>query len=113
MEATRRDSRSAAVAAGVALALAGCSALLLALGDAIGFVNPGTEAVFTLSWIVGWMLLAWATMVVGAVLVYLIRGVASRRRPPLIEAVLVFATAAIIGGVVWAHPLAGSGAGAA
>ena len=103
--------RARPLAAGVALALAGCAALLLAVGDAIGFVDPTTEAVFTLSWIVGWMLLAWSTIVGGAVLVYLIYGVASRRRTALSEIVLVVATAAVIATAVWAHPLAGSGTG--
>ena len=111
METTRRDSGSTAVAAGVALALAGCSALSFAVGDAVGFVSPSAEAVFTFSWLVGWMLLAWATIVGGAVAIHLIRAVASRRRPARVEIVLIVATAAVIAGVILTHPLAGSGAG--
>lgn len=111
MAATRRGSRSTAVAAGVALALAGCVALSFAVGDAIGFVSPSAEAVFTFSWLVGWMLLAWATFVGGAVSVHLIRAVALRRRPALIEALLVVASATVIAVVIHTYPLAGSRAG--
>jgi hypothetical protein len=111
MEATRRNSGSTAFAAGAALALAGCAALLLAVGDAIGFVSPSAEAVFTVMFVVGWVFLAWATIVGGAVLIHLIRVVAVGRRPALIETLLVVATAAVIAGVIFTHPLAGSGSG--
>lgn len=111
METARRESRSTSVAAGVALALAGCAALTFAVGDAVGFLSPGAEAVATLSWLVGWMLLAWATFVGGAVLVHLVRAVALRRRPALVEVVLVLATAAVIAGVIVTYPPAGSGSG--
>jgi hypothetical protein len=91
--------------------LAGCAALSFAVGDAIGFVTRRAEAVSTLSWLVGWVFLAWATIVGGAVAVHVIRAVALRRRPTLVQTVLVVATAAVIVGLIWAHPLFGSGAG--
>ena len=112
MQTRPDDARSTAVAAGVALGLAGCAALSLAVGDAIGFVTDRTEAVFALLFMVGWMLLAWATIVGGVVSVHLIR-VSFRRSPALIEIALVVATAAVIAGVILTHPLAGSGSGAA
>ena len=96
----------------MALALAGCAALLLAVGDVIGFVSQSTDAVFTLLWVVGWVLLAWATIIGGAVLVHLIlRAITFRRRPALVETVLVVASAVVIAGVIYAHPLVGSGTG--
>ena len=97
----------------MALALAGCAALLLAVGDVIGFVSQSNDAVFILLWIVGWVLLAWATIIGGAVLVHLIfRAINFRRRPALIETVLVVAFAVVIAGVIYSHPLVGSGTGA-
>ncbi len=111
MAGTRRDSESGVVSAAVALGLAVCAALSFAVGDAIGFVSPSTEAMFTLLWMVGWALLAWA-MIIGAVVsVHLVRKGAFLRRPVLREAVLIIATAAVIAGVIFAHPLVGSGAG--
>jgi hypothetical protein len=95
----------------VALALAGCAALSLILGDAIGFGSPGAEAVSTPLWILGWVLLAWATIVGAAASVLLIRAAALRRRPALIEAALIVATVVVIAGVIWSHPLAGTGTG--
>ena len=47
-----------------------------------------------------------------AVSVHLVRALALRRRPGLSETVLSVATAAVIAGVAWTYPLAGSGAGA-
>lgn len=95
----------------MALALAGGGALSLAVADGIGFLSPSTEAVFTLLFIAGWVLLAWAAIVGGVVAVHLVRAAAGRRRPALIDTVLVLATVAVIAGVVHAHPLTGSSSG--
>lgn len=110
METTQPDSPPTGPAA-VALALAACAALSFAVGDATGFLTPSAEAVFTLSWMVGWGLLAWATIVAGVASVHLLHGVASRRRLALIDAVLVVATVGVIVVVIRTHPLVGSGAG--
>ncbi|WP_353987525.1 hypothetical protein [Ruicaihuangia caeni] len=112
METTGRDRRPTAVAAGVALALAACAGLSLAVGDAIGFVSPSAEAGFTLLFVAGWVLLIAAIVVGVAVLVRVIRAVAFGRRPPLLETAFVVATVAIIAAVVVTHPLIGSGSGA-
>lgn len=112
MEAKHADTRSTTVAAAVGLALALGAALALAVGDAVGFLSPSAEAVFTLSVIAGWALLGWAAIVGGVVAIHLIRAVAARHRPALVQTVLVAATAVIIAGVIWAHPLVGSGGGA-
>ena len=95
----------------MALALAACAALSFAVGDATGFLTPGAEAAFTLSWMVGWGLLAWATIVAAVVAVHLLRGVASRRGLATIDTVLVGGTVAVIVVVICTHPVVGSGAG--
>lgn len=78
------------------------------MGNSIGSLSPSAEALFTL-WIVGWVLLAWAIVIGSVVSVQLVRAVASRRRPALIETVLVGATAAVVASVLGTHPLVGSG----
>jgi len=91
--------------------LAGCAALSLAVGDAVGFVSASAEALSTLSWVVGWVLLTWAVIAGGAVAVHLVRAVVLRRRVAPIEVGLVVATVAVIAWTICTHPLAGSGAG--
>lgn len=93
----------------MSLALAATAAVLLALGDMIGFRTPVAEAVSTALWIAGWVLLVWA-MIVGAVAaVGLVRGAVARRRPALLDTVSVVAVAVVIIGTIAVHPLAGAG----
>ena len=97
----------------VAFALAAGAALSFGAGDAIGFVRPGTEEVFVLTWIVGWVLVACAAIVGGFHTIRLIRRAVSRQPVAWFEAVLVSASAAIVALVLWTHPLWGTGSGSA
>jgi hypothetical protein len=111
MGTTQTDPRPAVPAAAVSLALAGCAALLLTAGSAFGFADANTEPIFTLSWLIGWVLLAWAGIAGAVATAQVLRVAASRRRPSLTGAALVALTAAIIVFVCVAHPLVGSGSG--
>lgn len=87
------------------------AAVVFAVGDAIGFRTDGAEALFVVSWVFGWTLLAWATMLGGLGAGQLVRGFVSRRRPARSEVLLLVAGAAVIVAVVWTHPAWGSGSG--
>lgn len=101
---TRRDS---SFAAGAALALTGSGAILVAISDAIGFVRPGTETLYTLLWIAGAVLLVWGLVLAAVLAVGLIRRAASGARVPVLPSVLILAAAAIIVAVLLTHPLTG------
>jgi hypothetical protein len=112
MEQTRPDVRATGFAAGASLVLAACAAALFIVGDAIGFVRPGTEGVFTLAYVAGWVLLTAGILVGVVAVVSLIRGIVSSRVVGWVEALLMVAAGAVIAGVVWTHPFAGTGSGA-
>lgn len=105
-EAETSSTRFSAV---VSLALAATAAVLLALGDMIGFRTPVAEAVSTAVWIAGWVLLVWAMIVGAASAAGLIREAVARRRPMLRDTVLVAAVAVVIIGTIAVQPLAGTG----
>jgi hypothetical protein len=108
VEAARSDALTGPVAT---LVLAGSAALLFAVGDAIGFRSAGAEALFVASWLLGWTLLAWATILGGVCAVGLVRRLVSRRGPAWPEVALSVAGAAVVLAVIWTHPLWGSGSG--
>jgi hypothetical protein len=110
METTTPKPTSSAAAGVVALVLAGGAALSLAASHVIDVMNPVAESVVTFAFLAGWVLLAWAAILGGAVAVHLVR-TAPHRRPSRIESVLVVATAAVITWAICAYPLAGSGSG--
>ena len=111
MEATR--SRPETAVAVAALALAVSAALVLGVADAIGFVSDSAEALFIAAQILGWILLAWATLVGGLGAIQLGRRLVSRQSPALLDVLLIAAGAAVIVAVICAHPLWGSGSGSA
>ena len=94
-----------------ALALAGFAALLLGLGDRIGFGSAGTEALFVAVWLLGWTLLSWASILGGIGVTQLVRRLVSGTNPAWSEGMLVVAGAAAVIVVISAHPLWGSGSG--
>ena len=113
MPATHSRPRTTAGTAAVAtLALAGSAAVVLGVGDAIGFRTDGAEAVFVGAWVLGWTLLVWAAILAGVGAVRLVRRLVARRDTAPSEVVLVVAGAALVVGVISAHPLWGSGSGA-
>lgn len=112
MEATRPASRSLTVTAASALVLALGAGACLLVGQAVGFLDPATEAASVLLTIIGWMLLVWAIIVEGAMAIHLAR--AARRRSLLqIDGALLLGAAAAIVGVLLLVPPFGSGSGAA
>lgn len=103
--------RPSVVASGAALAMAAGAAIALAVADAIWFGTPTADGpALMLLYVVGWVLLVWAALAGIGVAVHLFRS-AAHRRPRPIEIVLVGAIAAIVVGVLLAHPLIGSGQG--
>ena len=109
MEATAPRAETAVAV--VTLALAGCAALVLGVADAIGVVSDSDEALFIAAQILGWTLLAWATLFGGLGAIQLGRRLGSRQVPALADILLDAAGAAVIVAVIWAHPLWGSGSG--
>jgi hypothetical protein len=93
----------------VALALAVGAATSFAVGDAIGPLDTSTEDLFTLAYLVGLVLLCWASLVGGAFAVALVRRVVTRQRVSRSGAALLVAALALIAVVVWTHPLWGAG----
>lgn len=95
------------------LALACSAALVLGVGDAIGFMSATAEALFIAAAILGWTLLAWATILGGLGTIQLVRRFVARRGPTWPEVLLLVAGVAVIGAVILGHPLWGSGSGQA
>jgi hypothetical protein len=95
----------------VALAFAAGAAASFAVSDAIGSLDPGTEELFVGTWLVGWVLVCWASLVGGASAVPLLRRVVTRQPVSRSGAALLAATLALIAVLVWTHPLWGSGSG--
>ena len=110
MEASRWDGRTLGT---VSLVLAACGALSFIVADAVGFLDPRTEGLFTLASLAGWVLVVWAVISGAAVGVQLVRAAAAARRVALREVLLLSATAALVTWVVFTHPLLGSGSGTA
>ena len=114
METTQRRTGSTAIAGGAALGMAGTAAVLLGAADAIWVGIPTSDGPgLSLLYITGWALLSWAGIVGLIVAVLVVRSVVSRRRPALLEVVLIIATAAVIVGVLLVRPFAGSSEGGA
>jgi hypothetical protein len=109
METSRSESRTAAAVA--AAALTASAALVLGVGDAVGFRSESAEALFDMAWILGWTLLTWATILCGLGVIHVLHRLVSRRGTSWSEAVLVLATAAVIVGVILTYPVSGSGSG--
>lgn len=107
----RTHADGSTAANGLALGLAVCGALSLAVADAVGFLTPETEALFSLSTILGWVLLAWALVLGGAVAFHLVRSGPARRVTTRVDALLVVASVAVVAVAVVIHPLMGSGSG--
>ncbi|MFE1663863.1 hypothetical protein [Microbacterium sp. P02] len=111
MQTTSRDTRTTGLVVALVLGLA--SALTFAVGDVAGALSPDPDALISFTWILGLALLVWATIAFVVVMALIVRDFASRRRPALIEALLVIATLAVIAATLAAHPLFGSGGGTA
>ena len=92
-----------------ALALAAGAAASFGIGDAVGFLSDATEDVFVVTWLLGWVLLAWAAIVGGGYAVLLGLRWRSRRPVSRPEAALVAASLALIAVVLATHPLWGTG----
>lgn len=112
MAMTRAQPRSGAAVPAVALAMAGGAAIALGVADAVWFGIPTADGPgLALLYIVGWALLVWAVLVGLVGLVHLVRSGRAGRRPTPVEVVLLAAAAAVVVGVLLAHPLIGSGHG--
>lgn len=95
----------------VALALAAGAAASFSVSDALGSVDPGTEQLFVGTWLLGWVLLCWASLVSAASAVPLLRRAVTRQPVSRSGAGLLGATLALIVVLVSTHPLWGSGSG--
>lgn len=109
MEATR--SRRATPVAVATLALAGSAALAFGAGDMIGFIDAGAEALFVATWILGWTLLAWATILGGLGVIQLVCRLVSRRSAGWSDILVLVAGVAVVVAVTCSHPLGGTGSG--
>jgi hypothetical protein len=107
----RRGPSETGVVAGVAFALALVGALALTVGSAVGFLTPETEAVFTLTGIVGWLLITGSTILAFIVAVRLICTAIAGPRVPVSDWLLLAAAVATISLAVVTNPLMGSGSG--
>lgn len=93
----------------LAITLTAGAAVSFGIGDAVGFLSDDAEAVFLVSWLLGWGLLAWSSIVTGFQTVLVGRRFATRRQVSWREGVLTVASLAIMAGVWAAHPLWGTG----
>jgi hypothetical protein len=109
MEAIR--SRPETTVAVATLVLAGSGAIVLTIGDAVGFLSARAEALFIVAQILGWTLVAWAMILGGLGGMQLVRRLVVRQGPAWRDVLLLFAGAAVIVAVIWTHRLWGSGSG--
>ena len=103
-----RDTIAAPISA---LALAAGAALLFGVGDAVGFLSDAAEDVFIATWLLGWVLLAWAVIISGGYAVVLGMRLSSKRSVSPWGVAVLSAAVALIAVVVATHPLWGSGSG--
>ena len=95
----------------VALALAAGAGASFSVSDALGPLDPGAEQLFVGTWLLGWVLLCWASLVSAASAVPLLGRVVTRQAVSPSGAALLGVTLALIAVLVWTHPLWGSGSG--
>ena len=96
-----------------AIVLASGAALFLGLSSALTTMGENAEMLSTGSWLLGWALLVWSAVLGGASVVVIVRRAIGRRTVSRSEIGLVTLACALAVVVVSAHPLWGSGAGAA
>lgn len=106
---TTREARP--IAAALVLALAVCAAIALIVGDAIWRGIPDSDSLPTMLMILGWLMLAWAAIVGAFLIVGAVRATARRGRLAPSEAVMLFASAAVVVALLVAYPVFGSGSG--
>jgi hypothetical protein len=107
----RHETPPVPVIAVVSLGLAGCAALSLVLSDAVLRAIPDSDGLIIFFFVLGWVLMAWATIGVVVALVHLLRAGDLPRWP--IECAFVLAAVVVIVGTVCTYPLIGSGSGGA
>ncbi|WP_166878691.1 hypothetical protein [Salinibacterium sp. ZJ450] len=105
----RLQTRASVAVPVSAIALATGAAVSFAVGDAVGFLSDAAEGVFVVTWLLGWVLLAWAAIIGGGYAVLLGLRRLSRRPVSRSEAVLVAVSLALIAVVMATHPLWGTG----
>lgn len=93
----------------LAIALAGGAALCLAIGQVLGFGTDALETLFLITWLLGWALLAGATLITGGYAVQLVRHTRARLPVSAVNTGLLLAALALIIVVVLLYPLWGSG----
>jgi hypothetical protein len=113
MTTIRHEERPMPVMAIVSLGLAECAALSLVLSDAVLRAVPDSDGLIILFFVLGWVLMAWATIGVVVALVHLLRAGDLRRRPALVECAFVLAAVVVLVGTACTYPLIGAGSGAA
>ena len=94
-----------------ALALAVAALVSFGAGDATGFRSDSAERIFVLTWLLGWVLLAWAVVVAVGSLVALIRRARTRRPVSPFELALLSACFTLVVLAMSMHPLWGAGSG--
>ncbi|KQQ06021.1 MULTISPECIES: hypothetical protein [unclassified Rathayibacter] len=93
------------------------AALVLACGSAVALgVAPrivDAELLFSLAWLIGWMLVVWSAALGGGCAVRLLRCAWTREPVLRLEITITAAALVLVAAVVAVHPLAGSGSGSA
>lgn len=113
METVQREVRSASVIAIVSLVLAGCAALSLALSDMALRAALDSDALIVLTFMLGWALLAWASIGVIVAVVRVLRVGDFRRRATLVESAFVLAAIMVILAAIFLYPFVSHGSSAA
>lgn len=93
------------------LVLAGSAALAFEAGEMIGFIDARAEMLFAAAWILGWTLLAWATILGGFGAVQLVRRLVSHRGAAWPEILLLVVGVTVVVALICRHPLGGTGTG--
>lgn len=112
--AERIEARDHAAVPVATLVLAAAGAVLLGIGDVVvGLRNDTADAVFLLTGILGWALVAWSTMMAGISLVSIVRRASTRRTVTRLEVALIAASVVLVAVLLVTHPLWGSGSASA
>lgn len=99
------------IAAQVGCALAVTAALCFSIASASSWLPLGAEELFLFSWLVGWVLLLWALLIVAGHVLLLARYLFTRA--PVARDMALWSAAALVSclAVAAANPLWGSGSG--
>lgn len=111
MELDERRAGTAVPMAAFTLAVG--AAVLLGASQTVGFLSDAAEDLFIVTWILGWLMLAWAAILGGGYALLVVHRWRSRQTVTGLEAVLTAAALALVAVVLVSHPLWGTGSASA